>query len=91
MTLTADTRTEPEHTGIIKIMSQEGDTPVTWAVADREQVANARRHFTRTRGLGCMAYKIERDARGKITDREQIHAFDEALSEIVMVPPRQGG
>jgi hypothetical protein len=77
--------------GIIRTMSEEGDTGVTWTPGNATEERVAREHFDTMRGKGYAAYRVERDDEGEITDREIIRKFDATLGEVVMVPPRQGG
>lgn len=79
------------YTGVIRSMDNHGDTPITWTRGVEVEENAARAHFEKMRDAGYLAYKVERDDDGEITDREQVRRFDPSLGEVVMVPPRQGG
>lgn len=51
----------------------------------------ARGYFETMKDKGYVAYKVDRDPQGRVSDREIVRRFDPELGEIVMVPPTQGG
>jgi hypothetical protein len=73
-----------EH--VMRTPDGTGDTTIKWGPRSTdEEVDTARKAFKRLRKLGYLAYKVDGE------DRSQLHEFDPAAREIVMMTPHQGG
>ena len=81
--------------GVLRIMSAQGDTAVTWNPANAEEVAVARETFDANKLKGFMAYKVlavgERAALPSQVKGEVIRTFDPQVEEIVQTVPMVGG
>jgi hypothetical protein len=75
-----------EEWGVLRVLDRNGDTPLRWDPANRDEVDDARQRFAHFKGRGYLAYK--RDEAG---ERETISEFDPAVREVVMVPQPVGG
>lgn len=84
MTIAAPKR-ERRHS--LRIIDSTGDTKLTWARSNDDEVANARKTFKRLKKQGYMAYTVKRGGdRGEV-----LNEFDENAQAMILVPPMVGG
>lgn len=69
------------------ITPKEGDVRLSWDVANREQVREARKTFEDLTGKGYYAYRVGKSGR----KGEVIRAFEPDAEEIIIAPPMAGG
>ncbi len=72
--------------GIIRWMSAEGDTELTWDHADPYSIDRAREMIERAFREGRGVFNLKQDGVG-----ERLHEFDPYAREIVVIPQIKGG
>ncbi len=77
-------------TGLMAVMSQDGDTPYGWDKNDPADVAIARRTFNRFRQQGYAAFRAKAEE-GTERTGEQMDEFDPEAERIIFVPQLVGG
>lgn len=87
-TLAGSVREELEEsaTGEMRILSDKGDTQVTWNPRDEHEVKAAKKQFKSLTGKGFIAWRV-----GESGSREQIREFDPEAQKMVLAPALAGG
>jgi hypothetical protein len=76
-------------TGMLHIMSGEGDTRLMWDPRNRDEVDTAKAAFDAAKAKGMVAYTVDPNS-GEKTGTV-IREFDEKAGKIIMPPQLVGG
>jgi len=72
--------------GSLSILDHTGDTRIAWSTDRPDEVEAARDLFTKFKGKGYLAYRVEGTGKGSV-----LREFDPAAGDIIMSPQMQGG
>lgn len=79
---------EPHRVGEMRILSDKGDTRVTWNARDTDEVEAARAQFQTLVDRGFRAFAVEAGSGGK---GEMITEFNPDTQKVILAPPMAGG